>query len=110
MTKPLATLKDIWNTEETHNKTYSAIEVHAMKREFIADLKQMAIEWCKLYIEHLKQKGVIFKGIQDGHTVWTLEGKIPARGAYPSFACDEEIKVETIMQLFNLTESDLKET
>jgi len=109
MTKPLATLKDIWNTEETHNKTYSAIEVHAMKREFIADLKQMAIEWVK----EIRKNQILAENWHSNYENYTDSPPCPIcnEGYYECNCYDANRgRGEILFKLFNLTESDLKET
>lgn len=75
----LKTLKDLWDETKTYNKTYSGLEVHAMKREFVSDLKQIAIEWHNSMMKDCDELGTAI-GIMG-----------------------------VIKEMFNLTESDIKE-
>jgi len=99
-------LKDIWNTEETHNKTYSAIEVHAMKREFIADLKQMAIDWIKELKRVKPEKANLMSRIIFDSELEDLDNE--HNKLIQELSVLGEVRI--LMVIFNITEEDLKET
>jgi len=104
----LKTLKEIWESTITMERTYSGAECHAAKKQCFEDMREEAIKWIKSDIANCeKEKATKRIRIADQHRLLPGKTMLCKCDGY-EVECEFHREGLRMMHFFNLTESDIK--